>query len=103
MRLPFFLYNITQSSLSTYMELKNELLRTLSFYEPMSLEYIFLDLDKSFLDTHTDLTTEDLIQALSQLKSSHLVKEITSGETKSWIRIPPKKSFLRLLREKFKL
>lgn len=85
------------------MELENELLRTLSFYEPMSLEYILLDLDKSFLDTHTGLTTEDLIQALSQLKSSNLVKEITSGETKSWIRIPPKKSFLRLLREKLNL
>lgn len=85
------------------MELQKELLRTLSFYEPMSLELIFLDLDKSFLDTHDQLTTEDLLTALTQLTSASLVKEIKDGETKMWMRVAPKKKLLRKIRDILKL
>lgn len=85
------------------MELKEELLKTLSFYEPMSLEYILLDLDKSFLDTFDELTTQDLLSALEKLKMDSLIKEITNGEEKVWIRMTPKKKLIRRIRDFLKL
>lgn len=85
------------------MDLQNELLRTLSFYEPMTLEHIFLDLDKSFLDVNEDLTTADLTASLAKLEKQALIKETQKDEQTAWIRIQPKKSLLRRLRDIVKL
>ena len=77
------------------MNLEEELLRTLSFYEPMSLEHIFLDLDKSFLDTFDTLTTEDLLNSLAVLSSKSLIQVTGAQDQKMWIRVTPKKSLSR--------
>lgn len=81
------------------MHLEKELLRTLSFYDPMSLEHIFLDLDKSYLDVNEDLTTEDLLKSLDKLTTQNLIKVVQHDDQKMWIRVAPKKSiFSRLKR-----
>lgn len=80
------------------MNLEDELLRTLSFYEPMSLEHIFLDLDKSYLDVNDTLTTDDLLKSLNQLTSKSLIKPSQINDQKMWIRVTPKKSFFRRLK-----
>ncbi len=85
------------------MNLEQELLRTLSFYEPMTLEYIFLDLDKSFTDTYDSLTTQDLSFALESLERKKRIKKMKNNETISWIRLSPKKSLKRRFKEFFKL
>lgn len=85
------------------MNLAQELLRTLSFFEPMTLEYILLDLDKSFLDTYDKLTTKDLLVSLQHLEKKKLIKKIKQEEQISWIRIQPRKSLKRRIREILKL
>ena len=77
--------------------LENEILRTLSFMEPMSLEYIFLDLDKDFLQHHNHLNTQDLLNTLERLKKTKKIKQITDGEQKKWIKVFPKKPWYKRL------
>ena len=55
------------------MSLFIELQKTLSFYEPMSLEMIFIDLDEGFLKANSELTTEDL---LAELRLMEKIKSI---------------------------
>ena len=85
------------------MDLQEELLRTLSFFEPMSLEHIFLDLDKSFLDTYDELTTDDLLFSLKALEKKSRIKEIRKDDQRMWVRIHPKKSIYRKCRDFLKL
>lgn len=77
------------------MYLEKELLRTLSFYEPMSLEHIFLDLDKSYLDVNENLTTEDLLKSLEKLVKKTLIKVVEQDDQKMWIRVAPKESLFK--------
>ena len=85
------------------MDLQEELLRTLSFFEPMSLEHIFLDMDKSFLDTYDELTTDDLLFSLKALEKKSRIKEISKDDQRMWVRIHPKKSIYRKCRDFLKL
>ena len=85
------------------MDLQEELLRTLSFFEPMSLEHIFLDMDKSFLDTNDELTTDDLLFSLKALEKKSRIKEIRKDDQRMWVRIHPKKSIYRKCRDFLKL
>lgn len=85
------------------MDLQEELLRTLSFFEPMSLEHIFLDMDKSFLDTYDELTTDDLLFSLKALEKKSRIKEIRKDDQRMWVRIHPKKSIYRKCRDFLKL
>jgi hypothetical protein len=81
--------------------LKVQLLMTLSYYEPMSQEFIYLDLDQSFLLANPELTVEDLKDALSELEKENKIKKISDKNASKWIRLFPKKSlwqrFRRLL------
>ena len=77
--------------------LKDEILRTLSFLEPMSLEYLFLDFDKEFLLSNNQLTYEDLLHSLDRLKKDKKVKIIIKNKQKLWIKIFPKKAWYKRL------
>jgi hypothetical protein len=87
--------------------LENQLLITLSFLEPMSLEYIFIDLDKDFLLNNNELTTKDLELALASLVTAKKLKLLKAGKDKSqkemWIKLFPKKSIFTRFRRFFKL
>lgn len=70
---------------------QEEVLRTLSYFEPMDLEKIFLDFDREFLLSHPDFVVEDLARILMELKNKRLVKEVGGEEQKQWMRIFPEK------------
>ncbi len=77
-------------------KLEQELLKTLSFYEPMSMELIYLDLDKDFLLANSELTLDDLDSVLKSLVRLKLVKRYKGDNDQIlWQRIFPKKSLLR--------
>ena len=82
--------------------LENQLLITLSFLEPMSLEYILIDLDQKFLLDNKELTTLDLEDGLAKLVKLKKVKKLKSKEEK-WIKLFPKKSLTERIRRFFKL
>jgi hypothetical protein len=77
--------------------LENEILRTLSFMEPMTLEYIFLDLDKEFLQHHHELNYQDLLNALGALVKTKKIKQIESNDQKKWIKLFPKRPWYKSL------
>jgi hypothetical protein len=78
-------------------ELRDELLKTLSFMEPMSLEYILLDFDKDFLEKNPNLTTEDLFKVLQKLKKEKLVTSKKSDGQIYWVKKFPKKPWYKRL------
>ncbi len=81
------------------MDLKDKLLETLSFLEPMTLEKIYLDFDEDFLLKNHTLTSEDLENELTLLVKSKRVKLIKENKTSSWIKIFPKKPLLTRMLE----
>lgn len=83
--------------------LERHLLECLSFYEPMRLDHIFLDLDQSFLEENSELTMEDLKAVLKSLEKTKRIKKIKGGNDEMWIRIYPKKSLIRKIRSLLKL
>jgi hypothetical protein len=82
--------------------LREKLLETLSFLEPMSLEKIYLDFDEDFLLKNHELTSEDLENELSLLVKQKKVKVITKSKAKYWIKAFPKKSFFTRMLEYLK-
>ena len=78
-------------------ELKNEVLRTLSFLDKMSLEMIFLDIDKDFSENHPDLTTEHLLKQLQELEKEKKIKSFHENEQTYWLKIYPKKPWWKRL------
>ena len=79
------------------MPLYEELQRTLSFLEPMSLEMIFLDLDKNFLESNPNLTTEDLLKELKRLEKDKKVKKSLIDGQYFWVRVYPKRPWYKKL------
>jgi hypothetical protein len=79
-------------------DLRDKLLETLSFLEPMTIEKIYLDFDEEFLLKNHTLTSEDLENELSLLVKQRKIKQIKDGKTSSWIKVFPKKPlFTRML------
>jgi len=87
---------------STKSALFEELERTLSYFEPMSLELIYLDLDAAFLKLHPSLTIEDLSETLQEMKDQKKIKENIVKEHKYYLKLYPKRSFLTKLISYFK-
>ena len=81
------------------MNLREKLLETLSFLEPMSLEKIYLDFDNDFLMNNKSLTSEDLENELNDLVKCKKVRLIKVDKASTWIKIFPKKSFLSRMSE----
>ncbi len=72
--------------------LKNEILKTLSFLDPMGLDRLFLDLDSKFVKAYPELTYDDLLKCLNILTKSKKAKLIEVDGHKQWIKVFPKKS-----------
>lgn len=83
------------------MKLKLELLRTLSFMEPMNMEMIFIDISSEYLLLNKNDTIEDLKEALAQLVKEKKVKVLKIDNHQYWIRLYPKKSMMRKIRDYF--
>jgi len=83
--------------------LENELLKTLSFFEPMSLDLIYLDLDRSFVEENPNLTIDDLELSLKSLINQKKVKKIKIDKSNLYIRNYPKKSLLHRFLKKFSI
>lgn len=81
-------------------KLKDQLLMTLSFFEPMTMEFIYLDLDQNFLLENPDMTVENLHEVLSLLVKEKKVKKLKNPDR--WIRVHPKKSLLGRLKRLFR-
>ena len=74
-----------------YTPLQEEILKTLSYLEPMSIEFILLDMDKEFLMANPTFTTEDLSKELDFLKKNKKIKSTKANEQVYWIKIYPKR------------
>ncbi|MBD64608.1 MAG: hypothetical protein CME62_05350 [Halobacteriovoraceae bacterium] len=79
-------------------KLEEELLKTLSFMEPMSEEFIYLDLDQQFLLENPELTIEDLKSALTALEKQLKIKRMSSENQEKWIKVFPRKSLFQRLK-----
>lgn len=82
--------------------LRDELLKTLSYFEPMSLELIYLDLSKEFTLLNNEVTVEDLLKELISLEKEKKIHSTIREKQKFWIRVyPRKKSFWLRLKDRF--
>ena len=63
------------------------LLETLSFYEPMSLEKIIIDIDAVKAKKISNFNKEALEVALNHLIEQKLIKQISVNKQKTWIRV----------------
>lgn len=73
-------------------QLENELLQTLSYFEPMSIEYIYIDISKEFTISHPEITIDDLLQSLNDLEKKKLIRSFRNEKQKYWQKVYPKKS-----------
>ncbi len=73
------------------LELENELLLTLSYFTPMPLEKILLELNSDFLLSNPELLTEDLMKSLVSLRKRKKVKSIKENGEILWTKIYPKR------------
>ena len=81
--------------------LKHEILLTLSFFEPMTLEKIFLEIDRDYVIANPELKTEDLIKTLKKLERSKKVKKIMKNQEHTWTKNYPKRPWWKNFRFKF--
>lgn len=72
------------------------ILEVLSFYEPMSLELILLDMPKERIAEIENFNREDLEKTLKLLKKKKRIKKTSKRSEKEdfWIKIFPKKGVL---------
>ena len=75
-------------------ELEVELLKTLSHFEAMTLDKIFIDLSQEFVMNHPELSMQDVLDSLLQLKKLKLVTCRKRDGHKEWLKVfPNRKSF----------
>ena len=79
------------------MNLEEKVLETLSFFNPMTLEQIYLDFDEDYLLENHKYTYDDLMDCLKSLEKDRKIKSSGKDKSKTWIRIYPKKSLLSKL------
>ncbi|MCK5073786.1 MAG: hypothetical protein KAQ98_10200 [Bacteriovoracaceae bacterium] len=65
------------------------LLKILSFYEPLTIEKILLEIDSDEISSMPHLTMEDLEQVLLKMKKQGRLKCRGKGRDRSWLRINP--------------
>jgi hypothetical protein len=66
--------------------LSQQLLLTLSFFEPMSIEMIFLDLDKEFTLDNPDITMDKVLKELGALELDKKLKHFKKEGQIFWIK-----------------
>ncbi len=85
------------------MTLEEELEKTLSYFEPMSLEMIYIDFSNEFLTANHSYTIEDLELALKSLEAQKKIKRSKKEKQIFWIKLYPKKSILKRILALLKL
>lgn len=75
-------------------KLEEQLLLTLSHLEPMTLDKVFIDLDKSFVENNPEISMENLTDCLDSLVKQKRIKCIDNQGHKEWIKIFPKRKSL---------
>lgn len=76
-------------------------LETLSFFDPLTKEQIYLQFDPEMVNILSHLTREDLDKALIDLKKRKKIKEVRVDKDAGWIKIYPKRPWYRKLMLKF--
>jgi hypothetical protein len=76
--------------------LREQLLMTLSFLEPMSIEMIFIDLDKEFTLDNPDITMDVVLKELRALQVEKKLRQFKKDGQIFWIK--PNKSKKNLWR-----
>ena len=71
--------------------LKNELLITLSFWDPMGPDKIYLELNNTLLLQYPELTVESLYQVLKELEYDKKIVRIRQDGQDQWKRVMPKR------------
>jgi DNA-binding MarR family transcriptional regulator len=78
-------------------KLELHLLETLSFYTPMTFEYILIDLDAEKLMEERQLTYQDLLDTLKALEKRKLLKGKGKDKARTWIRVMTKRPWYKRL------
>lgn len=74
-------------------------LKTLSFFEPMTFSQIILDFDNDLIKDFPDLDKEQLQKVIDLLEKKKFIKKVIIDKEIGWIRIHRKRSWLtRLLK-----
>lgn len=71
--------------------IEEQLLLTLSHFEQMTLDKIFIDLDKNFVKDNPDLSMEDVLKSLKNLEKQKKVRCYKKKGHKQWIKLFPKR------------
>ena len=66
--------------------LREQLLMTLSFLEPMSIEMIFIDLDKEFTLDNPDITMEGVLEELRALHNEKKLDQLKKDGQIFWMK-----------------
>lgn len=74
-------------------ELENILLKTLSFYEPMSFSKIVFDIDTEVLKSYPHFDRDQMLIILTSLEKRGMVRKVGAGSEAQWIRTLKKRSF----------
>lgn len=77
-------------------ELEEIVLKNLSFYEPMGIDKLILDISDEDLDKYPDFNLEKLEEILKTLKKKKLVKLVTKKPDRQWIRISKKRPWWKI-------
>lgn len=78
-------------------------LEVLSFYEPMSLELILLDMPEERIAEIPDFNREELEDILKKLKKESRITSSTVKKETYWIKKIPRKSLLKRFLSRLKL
>jgi hypothetical protein len=74
--------------------LREQLLMTLSFLEPMSIEMIFIDLDKEFTLDNPDITMDLVLKELRALQLEKKLRQFKKEGQMFWIKPNTRKQTL---------
>ena len=74
--------------------LREQLLMTLSFLEPMSIEMIFIDLDKEFTLDNPDITMDLVLKELRALQLEKKLRQFKKEGQIFWIKPNTRKQTL---------
>lgn len=73
------------------------ILGVLSFYEPMTLSKVILDLNQSQVRELGDFSKEDLESTIKSLERQKLIKPVAIDKETGWIRIHHRRSWWKRL------
>jgi hypothetical protein len=78
-------------------KLEELVLKTLSFYEPMTFSNIILDFDDESLKEFPTFDKEQLQQIIVKLEKMKLIKQVLIEKETGWVRIHTKRSWLNTI------